>query len=159
MSQVFSAPKAYIEIDSIAAGFIQNLNWTENFQRQSVTGLGSLIEQEAPVVSQRNTFNIGTFFLSLNEKVIKRILNRDATVEEFINSMSLDEFTFSIVVYRKKMTSKDKSVKLITEIDKTGETIVRLRDCVLDSQNWTLAEGGIAMFNATGRYFTPITIK
>lgn len=159
MSQVFSAPKAYIEIDSIAAGFLQNLNWTENFQRQSVTGLGSLIEQEAPVVSQRNTFNIGTFFLSLNEKVIKRILNRDATVEEFINSMSLDEFTFSIVVYRKKMTSKDKSVKLITEIDKTGETIVRLRDCVLDSQNWTLAEGGIAMFNATGRYFTPITIK
>jgi len=159
MSQVFSAPKAYIEIDSIAAGFIQNLNWTENFQRQSVTGLGSLIEQEAPVVSQRNTFNIGTFFLSLNEKVIRRILNRDATVEEFINSMSLDEFTFSIVVYRKKMTSKDKSVKLITEIDKTGETIVRLRDCVLDSQNWTLAEGGIAMFNATGRYFTPITIK
>ena len=159
MSQVFSAPKAYIEIDSIAAGFIQNLNWTENFQRQSVTGLGSLIEQEAPVVSQRNTFNIGTFFLSLNEKVIRRILNRDATVEEFINSMSLDEFTFSIVVYRKKMTSKDKSVKLITEIDKTGETIVRLRDCVLDSQNWTLAEGGIAMYNATGRYFTPITIK
>ncbi len=159
MSQVFSAPKAYIEIDSIAAGFIQNLNWTENFQRQSVTGLGSLIEQEAPVVSQRNTFNIGTFFLSLNEKVIRRILNRDATVEDFINSMSLDEFTFSIVVYRKKMTSQDKSVKLITEIDKTGETIVRLRDCVLDSQNWTLAEGGIAMFNATGRYFTPITIK
>lgn len=159
MSQVFSAPKAYIEIDSIAAGFIQNLNWTENFQRQSVTGLGSLIEQEAPVVSQRNTFNIGTFFLSLNEKVIRRILNRDATVEEFINSMALDEFTFSIVVYRKKMTSQDKSVKLITEIDKTGETIVRLRDCVLDSQNWTLAEGGIAMFNATGRYFTPITIK
>ena len=159
MSQIFSAPKAYIEIDSIAAGFVQNLNWTENFQRQSVTGLGSLIEQEAPVVSQRNTFNIGTFFLSLNEKVIRRILNRDATVEEFINSMSLDEFTFSIVVYRKKMTSKDKSVKLITEIDKTGETIVRLRDCVLDSQNWTLAEGGIAMFNATGRYFTPITIK
>lgn len=159
MSQVFSAPKAYIEVDSLPAGFIQNLSWSENFQRQSVTGLGSLIEQEAPVVSQRNTFNIGTFFISLNNAIIKKIMNRDATVEEFVQTMSLDEFTFSIVVYRKKITSVDKSIKLITEIDKTGETIVRLRDCVLDTQNWTIAEGGIAMFNVSGRYFTPVTTK
>jgi len=159
MSKVFSAPKAYIEIDNVPAGYVQNINWTENFQRQSVTGLGSLIEQEAPVVSQRNTFNIGTFFLSLDETIIKKVLNRDATVEEYINTMSLDEFTFSVVVYRKIMVTVDKSVKLVTEIDKTGETVVRLRDCVLDSQNWTLAEGGIAMFNITGRYFTPITTK
>lgn len=159
MSKVFSAPKAYIEIDSVPAGFIQNLSWSENFQRQSVTGLGSLIEQEAPVVSQRNTFNIGTFFISLDDKIVKKIMNRDASVEEFIQTMSLDEFTFSIVVYRKKITAEDKSVKLVTSIDKTGETVVRLRDCVLDSQNWSIAEGGIAMFNVTGRYFTPITIK
>lgn len=159
MSQVFSAPKAYIEIDSVKAGFVQNLSWSENFQRQSVTGLGSLIEQEAPVVSQRNTFNIGTFFISLNNAIIKKIMNRDATVEEFIQTMSLDEFTFSICVYKKKITSTDKSVKLITAVDKTGETIVRLPDCVVDSQNWTIAEGGIAMFNISGRYFTPVTIK
>lgn len=159
MSQVFSAPKAYIEIDGVPAGFVQNISWSENLQRQSVTGLGALIEQEAPVVSQRNTFNIGTFFISLNEKIIKKVLNREATVEEYLNTISLDEFTFSLIVYRKKITSQDKSVKLITEINKTGETVVRLRDCVLDSQNWTLAEGGIAMFNISGRYFTPVTTK
>lgn len=159
MSKVFSAPKAYIEIDSVPAGYIQNLSWSENFQRQSVTGLGSLIEQEAPVVSQRNTFNVGTFFISLNEKIIKKIMNREATVEEFISTMSLDEFTFSIVVYKKTVSSQDTSVKLVTDIDKTGETLVRLKDCVLDSQNWTIAEGGIAMFNITGRYFTPVTTK
>lgn len=159
MSKTFSAPKAYIEIDSVPAGYIQNLSWTENFQRVPVTGLGSLIEQEAPVVSQRNTFNIGTFFISLNEKVIKKIMNRDATVEEFIQTMSLDEFTFSVIVYRKTISSQDKSVKLITEIDKTGETIVRLRDCVLDSQSWNINEGSISMFNITGRYFTPVTTK
>ena len=159
MSIVFSAPKAYIEIDSVPAGYVQNLSWSENLQRQSITGLGQLIEQEAPVVSQRNTFNIGTFFISLNEAIIKKVLNREATVEEYINSVSLDEFKFSVVVYRKKISSVDKSVKLITKIDKTGETVVRLRDCVLDSQNWTIAEGGIAMFNVSGRYFTPVTTK
>jgi hypothetical protein len=159
MSKVFSAPKAYIEIDSVPAGYVQNLSWSENFQRQSVTGLGSLIEQEAPVVSQRNTFNVGTFFISLDEQIIKKVLNRQATVEEYINTLSLDEFKFSVVVYKKTITNVDKSVKLITEINKTGETIVRLRDCVLDSQNWTIAEGGIAMFNIAGRYFTPVTTK
>lgn len=159
MSKVFSAPKAYIEIDSVPAGFVQNLNWAENFQRQSITGLGSLIEQEAPAVSQRNSFNIGNFFISLNEKIIKKIMNRDCTVEEFVNTISLDEFTFSIVVYKKTVKASDKSVKLVTEIDKTGETIVRLRDCVLDSQNWSISEGGISMINASGRYFTPVTTR
>ena len=159
MSRVFSAPKAYIEIDGVPAGYVQNLSWSENLQRQSVTGLGALIEQEAPVVSQRNTFNIGTFFISLNEAIIKKVLNREASVEEYINTISLDEFTFSIIVYRKTIDSQDKSVKLITEINKTGQTVVRLRDCVLDSQNWTIAEGGIAMFNISGRYFTPVTTK
>ena len=89
MSKVFSAPKAYIEIDGVPAGFVQNLNWSENFQRQPVTGLGSLIEQEAPVVNQRNTFNIGTFFISLNENIIKKVLNREATVEEYIEKHQL----------------------------------------------------------------------
>lgn len=159
MSRVFSAPKAYIEIDGVPAGYVQNLSWSENLQRQSVTGLGALIEQEAPVVSQRNTFNIGTFFISLNEAIIKKVLNREASVEEYINTISLDEFTFSIIVYRKTVEASDKTVKLITEINKTGQTVVRLRDCVLDSQNWTIAEGGIAMFNISGRYFTPVTTK
>lgn len=159
MSRVFSAPKAYIEIDGVPAGYVQNLSWSENLQRQSVTGLGALIEQEAPVVSQRNTFNIGTFFISLNEAIIKKVLNREASVEEYINTISLDEFTFSIIVYRKTIEASDKTVKLITEINKTGQTVVRLRDCVLDSQNWTIAEGGIAMFNISGRYFTPVTTK
>lgn len=159
MSRVFSAPKAYIEIDGVPAGYVQNLSWSENLQRQSVTGLGALIEQEAPVVSQRNTFNIGTFFISLNEAIIKKVLNREASVEEYINTISLDEFTFSVIVYRKMIEASDKTVKLITEINKTGQTVVRLRDCVLDSQNWTIAEGGIAMFNISGRYFTPVTTK
>ena len=159
MSRVFSAPKAYIEIDGVPAGYVQNLSWSENLQRQSVTGLGALIEQEAPVVSQRNTFNIGTFFISLNEAIIKKVLNREASVEEYINTISLDEFTFSVIVYRKTIEASDKTVKLITEINKTGQTVVRLRDCVLDSQNWTIAEGGIAMFNISGRYFTPVTTK
>ena len=158
MSRTFSAPKAYIEIDGVAAGFIQGLTWTENFTRQSITGLGQLIEQEAPAVNQRNTFTINKFFISLKENIIKKIMNREATLEEFINTVSLEEFTFSIIVYKKTVTASNKEVKLVTAVDKTGETIVNLRRCLVDSQNWTLSEGGIAMFNITGRYLDPVTL-
>lgn len=158
MSKTFSAPKAYIEIDGIPAGYIQGLTWTENFNRQSITGLGEVIEQEAPVTSQRNTFTINKFFISLKENIIKKIMNREATVEEFINTISMEEFSFGIVVYRKTVSAKSKDVKLVTSVDKTGETVVNLRKCLLDSQNWSISEGGVAMFNISGRYLTPVTL-
>lgn len=158
MGKTFSAPKAYIEIDGIPAGYIQGLTWTENLNRQPITGLGELIEQESPVVSQRNTFTINKFFITLKENIIKKIMNREATVEEFINTISMEEFTFDIVVYKKTVTASNNSVKLVTSVDKTGQTIVNLRRCLVDSQNWSISEGGVAMFNITGRYLTPVTV-
>ena len=158
MGKTFSAPKAYVEIDGIPAGYIQGLTWTENFNRQPITGLGELIEQESPAVSQRNTFTINKFFITLKENIIKKIMNREATVEEFINTISMEEFTFDIVVYKKTVTASNNSVKLVTSVDKTGQTIVNLRRCLVDSQNWSISEGGVAMFNITGRYLTPVTV-
>ncbi|MCK9543796.1 MAG: hypothetical protein M0R03_17390 [Novosphingobium sp.] len=158
MGKTFSAPKAYVEIDGIPAGYIQGLTWTENFNRQPITGLGELIEQESPAVNQRNTFTINKFFITLKENIIKKIMNREATVEEFINTISMEEFTFDIVVYKKTVTASNNSVKLVTSVDKTGQTIVNLRRCLVDSQNWSISEGGVAMFNITGRYLTPVTV-
>lgn len=158
MGKTFSAPKAYVEIDGIPAGYIQGLTWTENFNRQPITGLGELIEQESPVVSQRNTFTINKFFITLKENIIKKIMNREATVEEFINTISMEEFSFDIVVYKKTIAASNNTVKLITSVDKTGQTIVNLRRCLVDSQNWSISEGGVAMFNITGRYLTPVTV-
>lgn len=157
MSTVFSAPKAYIEIDGVPAGLIQGLNWNVTYNRQSITGLGEVIEQEAPVVSMRGTFTINKFFVRLNEKILQKIMNREATVAEFLATISMEEFKFDIVVYKKTITASDKSVKLVTGIDKTGETIFALRNCLVDAEGFSISEGGIAMTNINGRYLTPIT--
>lgn len=159
MGQVFSAPKAFIEIDGIPAGFIQNLTWSENVGRSPVRGLGSLYKKEFPAVSADCSWSAGIFFISLNETVIKKIMNREATVEEFKNTLSLTEQPFSIVVYKKTITSPDSSVKLVTGIDNRGETIVNLKDCLVNRQNWTLSEGGLAMINIDGEYLTPTVIS
>ena len=44
---VYTAPKAYIKIDNEVAGYVRNLNFSENVQRANVQGLGSLTLQEA----------------------------------------------------------------------------------------------------------------
>ena len=38
---VFSAPQAYIKIDNQIAGFVRNIQATENVQRANVQGLGN----------------------------------------------------------------------------------------------------------------------
>jgi len=158
MSKVFSAPKAYIEIDGLPVGYIQNLSWSENISRSPVRGLGSLYKKEFPATAADGNWSAGFFFISLTDDIIKKVLNREASPEDFIDTISMDEFTFSIVVYKKTITSSNRTVKLVTDVDKYGETIINIQDCLVNRQNWTLSEGGLASFNVDGEYLTPVVI-
>ena len=156
---VFTAPKAYITIDNKPAGYIRDLNFTENVQRAEVAGLGNLTNQEVPAVKQSNTFTVGEFFIDFSQPATKALLNRLGGSQAFLNTLALGEFSFSIVIYAKTVVSTDDKNKLVTEIDKTGKTIAVLRDCFVDSQSFNLTDAGIAGLNTTGRYLTPITFK
>lgn len=159
MSKVFSAPKAFIEIGGVIAGYVQNLTWSENIGRAPVRGIGSLYKQEFPATTADCSWSANFFFISLKDEVVKKTLNRETDVENLKQTIALDEFTFSIVVYKKTITSSDATAKLITEADPRGETIVKLADCLINRQNWTLAEGGLASINVDGEYLTPVTVS
>lgn len=158
-NKVFTAPKAYITIDNKAAGYIRDLSFTENIQRAEIAGLGNLTNQEVPAVKQTNQFNVGQFFISFEVPEIKALLNRLGGAQALLNTLSLGEFSFSIVIYAKTVAGTDANNRLVTSIDKTGQTIAVLRDCYTDSQSFNLSEAGIAGFNTTGRYLTPVTFK
>lgn len=158
-TQTFTAPKAYITIEGQPAGFIRNISFTENIQRQDIRGLGNLYAQEVPAVSASNTFSVDMFFLDFERPVMKKLLNRYGGVEALKNTMSLGDLPVSINVYKKEIRNMDSNTKLVTEVDAAGKEIAILRDCFLDSQNWTLAEGGIASTTASGRYLTPVSFN
>jgi hypothetical protein len=99
------------------------------------------------------------FFLDFERPVMKKILNRYGGATALKNTLSLGDLPFSINIYEKTIRSQDSDTKLITEIDPAGKEKVVLRDCFLDSQNWTLAEGGIASTSANGRYLTPVSFN
>jgi hypothetical protein len=154
-SQTFTAPQAHVVIDGQVAGFVRNLTWTENIQRNEVRGLGSLYAQEAPAVSASNSFNVDMFFIDFKRPVVKKLLNRTGGAQALMNTLSLGDIPMSISVYRKTVKTMDSNTKLITEIDKTGEEIVVIRDALVNAQNWGLAEQGIASLGTSGIYLTP----
>lgn len=155
--KTFTAPKAFITIDGKTAGYIRNISFTENIQRAEIAGLGSLTNQEVPAVKQTNQFSIGEFFIDLQQPSTKALLNRLGGSQALLNTLALGEFSFSIVIYSKTIVASDPKERLVTQVDKAGKTIAVLRDCFVDSQAFDLSEAGIAGFNTSGRYLTPVT--
>jgi len=158
-TKTFTAPKAYITIDGQACGYIRNISATENIQRQDIRGLGNLYPQETPAVSASNTFNVDMFFLDFERPYMKKLLNRYGGADALRNTLSLGDLPVSINVYKKGIKTQDPTSKLVTEVDSAGAEVAILRDCYVDSQNWTLAEGGIASSSVSGRYLTPISFN
>ena len=158
-NKVFTAPKAYITIDNKPSGYIRELSFSETISRVEIAGLGHLTNQEVPPVKHTCQFTIGEFFIDFEQPGTKALLNRVGNVENLINSLSLGEFSFSIVIYAKTIGGVDDSNKLVTSINKDGKTIAILRDCYVDSQNFSLSEAGVSSLNTSGRYLTPICQK
>jgi hypothetical protein len=70
----------------------------------------------------------------------------------------MGEFSFSIVVYKKTATI-DPATKLATSSNKTGETLIKIDKCFIDSQNFQISEGGVASYNTSGRFLQPTSLN
>lgn len=154
---VFSAPQAYIKIDNQIAGFVRNIQATENVQRANVQGLGNLTLQEVPAVGYQCNFTVDQFFLSFKLPVVEGMIHRLGSVKAILDTLVLGELGFAIAIYRKMISSKDEITGLVTATDPTGETICQLNPCFVNGQTFSLAEGGVAGYNVNGIYLSPIS--
>lgn len=154
---VFSAPQAYIKIDNQIAGFVRNIQATENVQRANVQGLGNLTLQEVPAVGYQCNFTVDQFFISFKQPVVEGMIHRLGSVKAILDTLVLGELGFAIAIYRKLISSKDETTGLVTATDPTGETICQLNPCFVNGQTFSLAEGGVAGYNVNGIYLSPIS--
>lgn len=157
--KTFTAPKAFIMIEGEPAGLIRSINFTENIGRTPVRGLGRVEKLEDPAVSIDCTFTVDQFFIDFDQPVVKKMLNRTGSKENFLNTLTFGELTFSIYIYSKTIAGLSVNQRIVEEIDPTGKTIAALRDCYLTSQTFNLAEGGVAGFNVSGGYLTSVTLN
>lgn len=156
---VFTAPKAYIKINNEIAGFVRNLTFQENVGRSNVQGLGSLVLQEVPAVNYQCTWTVDQFFISFKTPVVEGMIHRLGSVKEILDTLVFSEVGFAIAIYEKMIQSQDTSRKMVTEVDKTGQTIALLNPCFVNNQSFSLAEGGVAGYNVSGIYLNPIATQ
>lgn len=158
MTKVFSAPKAFIKIGGKTAGYVKNLSFTEQIQRANVQGLGSLTYKEVPPVAYTCQWSVSQYFISFETPIMKEMLKKYGSIEQIKNSLTLGDISFDIAIYAKTVVSEDKSSKLVTEVDNTGETVVRLQGCHLNGQSFQLQEAGIAGIDINGVYLEPVSM-
>lgn len=154
---VFSAPRAYIKIDNQVAGYVRNLQFSENIQRANVQGLGNLLLQEVPAVSYQCTFTVDQFFIDFKQPVMESMMHRLGSVQAIVDTLVLGELGFAIAIYQKTIQTQDSTTKMVTQVDPTGQTIIQLNPCFVNNQSFSLAEAGIAGYNITGIYLNPIS--
>lgn len=157
METVYSAPKAFIKIENQIAGYVRNLTFSENIQRVNVQGLGNLLLQEAPAVSLQGQFTVDQFFLDFKQPVMEAMMHRLGSIQAIVDTLVLGELGFSLTMYAKTIVTQDGTTKMVTESDPTGETIAQLGPCFVNTQQFTITENGIASYNVSGLYFSPIS--
>ena len=89
---------------------------------------------------------------------MRKMLKKFGTIAQIKNSFVLGDIAFDITMYAKTVVSEDAQSKLVTEVDNTGETIARLQGCLLTTNSFQLAEGGLAGTDISGIYLEPITL-
>lgn len=154
---VLSAPRAFIKINNQIAGFVRNLTFSENVNRVNVQGLGNLVLQEVPAVGLQCQWTVDQFFIDFKKPEIEAMIKRLGSVKEVIDTLVFGDLGFSIAIYTKTVTSRNETTGIVTGVDPTGATTMLLNPCFVTTQNFSLAEGGIAGYNVSGYYLNPIT--
>jgi enhancing lycopene biosynthesis protein 2 len=155
MAQTITGPIALIKINGLVIGKIKDIRATENYARGEVRGIGSLQAQEVPILSHAGTFSVESFLIDLNSEGVKELLNRNVvSLEQFINSITLNEQGIDIFIYKKIPKTVDQATKLVTEIEE--QPIGVLRRCFLDNVSFNISEGQVSSHSQSGRFLDPI---
>lgn len=149
---------AAVYIDNELVGQMQQVQFTERITQTPTRGLGDLLVNEFVPTAVDCSFSSNYFFIGFDTPWFKKMLNRYGSVTEVVNTLSLVQLNFSLVVYRKTVEGTDETERLVTSTNNTGETVMKARDCVLENVSWSIAVGGIATTDVSGLYRTPMTL-
>jgi hypothetical protein len=109
----FSGPLAIIKVNGQAIGKMKSINYNENVNRGRVGGLGTLNPMEVPALSWDGTLSCDSYLIDfkatmfLNSDVGKAFYRGVQTIDDFINTVLLQEQGIQVDVLRKKALSQD----------------------------------------------------
>lgn len=154
--RVMTAPLAIIKVGGVAIGKMKNIRVTENIRRGRVTGIGRLTPEELPALDWSGTLNAGFYTIKLDgqdELAKKGILRKVNNLQEFVDTVLLQEDGVQVDILKKVKDSVDPNTGIITP---RYEIFGSIRGGFLTREGFDISEGQISGKDVDFEYLEPI---
>lgn len=145
---------AIIRKNGTAIGRMRNVRWTENLTRADVRGLGTILVQEAPVVSHAGTLSCDFYEVDFSKTGIPEAIRRDVqTNQEFEDNVLLNYDGIQLDIFKKVEDVVDPNTGL-----KKAKVVPHaiIRRLLIESEGADISEGAISGHNQSFKYLDPV---
>lgn len=164
-TKVYHGAIALIKVDGQVIGKMRSISCQENFARQEVRGLGTILPSEAPVTSWTGSLSCEYMSINFSNEGIKNALRRylPNLASQVLNS--LESFEDQVVLDSTTGVQIDIFKKVEDVIDANGIIKPKLvpyaivRNCLIESDSFNVSEGSLAGHSQSFKYLSPIQIN
>lgn len=153
VTKTMTAPLAIIKVGGQPIGKMRNLRLTENIRRGKVLGLGSLTPSELPALEWDGSLNCGFYLIDFsNEVIAQSLLRKVQSLDEFIDTVLLQENGITIDVLRKVKDTVSANGVITPKL----EIFASIQGCFMTREGFDISESQISGRDADFEYLTPI---
>lgn len=154
--KTMTAPLAVIKVNGIAIGKMKNIRINESLRRGRVTGIGRLTPSELPALDWNGNLSCGFYLIKLDaqdEMTKKAILRKVSNLEEWVNTVLLQDEGITIDIMKKVKDTIDPDTGVITP---KYEVLASVRGALATKEGFDISEGQISGKNVDFDYTDPI---
>ena len=152
-TKTMTAPLAIIKVNGVPIGRMKNIRLTENIRRGNVLGLGRLTPLEKPPLEWDGSLSTSFYLIDFSDEIIeKTLLRKVQTVDEFVDTVLLNENGVTVDIMRKV---KD-TVAANGVVTPKLEVFASIKGCVMTSEGFDISESQISGRDASFEYLTPV---
>jgi hypothetical protein len=145
---------AIVRKNGTAVGRMKNVSWTEDFRREEVRGIGSVLVQEAPVTAHSATLTAEFYEVDFSKTGIPDAIRRDVqTNQEFEDNLLLNHDGVQLDIFKKVEDAIDPDTGLRRAKAQPYAVIKRL---LIQSEGGNITEQQIAGHNQSFKYLDPV---
>jgi hypothetical protein len=160
--KVFHGALALIKVQGVVIGKMRSVSCQENFARQEVRGLGTILPSEAPVTTWTGTLSCEYMSVNFANEGIKNALRR--YLPNLASQVLNGEISFEdqLVLDSDKGVQVDIFKKVEDVIDANGNIKPKLvpyavvRNCMIESDSFNVSEGSLAGHSQSFKYLKPV---
>jgi len=154
MEGVLTGALALIKVNGTVVGRMRNIRATENIQRGTVKGIGTILTIEAPPVDWAGSITCDFYEIDFhNTGIDKAILRKVQTNQEFEDNLVLNSEGVQIDVFKRIQDVIDPNTGKRRATLKPHAIIKR---CFIESEGFDITEGAISGHNQAFKYLDPI---